>query len=240
MQELIRENFMNIIDILKHYKRVLMWTNQVFTTTNEINASNRAILEWPVFIENPQSVFMEDYSRLRSYCSIINAPTEKVVIKKYSVVARGCTIITNSHRSTVSVPQILLGACHINDKSGDVIINEDVWIGANVTIMPGVTIGRGAIVAAGAIVTKDVPPYALVVGAPARIVAKKFTLEDVFKHETQLYAEPERLPEEYLRDVFETQYKDLKVYGTNKSLTKEEKERLQEKANIIHLDLFSH
>lgn len=49
-------------------------------------------------------------------------------------------------------------------------VGNDVWIGCNVVILPGVTIGDGAIVAAGSIVTKDVPPYAIVAGTPARVL----------------------------------------------------------------------
>lgn len=55
-----------------------------------------------------------------------------------------------------------------------IIIGNDVWIGAKATIMDGVTIGNGAIVATGAIVTKDVPPYAIVAGVPAKIIKYKF------------------------------------------------------------------
>lgn len=217
---------------------MFMWANHVFTTANEINGSKKAILEWPVFIENPKSVYMEDYSRLRHYCTIINAPTEKVIIKKYSVIARGCTIITNSHRNTVGLPQILLSASHINDKSGDVIINEDVWIGANATIMPGVNIGRGSIVGACSVVTKDVPPYALVVGSPAKIVAKIFSLEDVLRHETKLYSNEQRYSEMYLKELFDGIYKDLNVYGTNKPITEMEKRHIIDIANIINLNDF--
>jgi acetyltransferase-like isoleucine patch superfamily enzyme len=54
------------------------------------------------------------------------------------------------------------------------IIGNDVWIGANAQIMLGVTIGNGAIVAAGAIVTRDVPPYAIVGGVPARVIRMRF------------------------------------------------------------------
>lgn len=53
-----------------------------------------------------------------------------------------------------------------------VTIGNDVWIGANATVLPGVTIGNHCVVAAGAVVTKDVPPYSLVGGVPAKILKK--------------------------------------------------------------------
>ncbi len=58
-------------------------------------------------------------------------------------------------------------------------IGNDVWIGANVIILPGVTIGDGAILAAGAVVTKNVEPYAVVGGVPARIIKKRFDAETI-------------------------------------------------------------
>lgn len=49
-------------------------------------------------------------------------------------------------------------------------IGDDCWIGGRVTILPGVHVGNGAVIAAGAVVTKDVPPYAVVGGVPAKII----------------------------------------------------------------------
>ena len=49
-----------------------------------------------------------------------------------------------------------------------IVVEEDAWIGSSVTVLPGVTIGRGAIVGAGSVVTKDVAPYTIVVGVPAK------------------------------------------------------------------------
>lgn len=56
--------------------------------------------------------------------------------------------------------------------TGEIIINDNVWINFNAIILKGITIGKGAIIAAGAVVTKDVAPYTLVAGNPARFVKK--------------------------------------------------------------------
>ncbi|QDY69853.1 CatB-related O-acetyltransferase [Qingshengfaniella alkalisoli] len=62
---------------------------------------------------------------------------------------------------------------------GDTLIGSDVWIGTDATLMPGVKIGAGAIIAAKTVVTKDVPPYALVAGNPAKVVKRRFDEETV-------------------------------------------------------------
>lgn len=88
---------------------------------------------------------------------------------------------------------------------GDIIVDDDVWIGYGTTIMSGVHIGQGAVVAAGAVVTKDVPPYAIVGGVPAKVIKYRFepemieellqidygklSKEDIEKHIDDLYTE---------------------------------------------------
>lgn len=60
------------------------------------------------------------------------------------------------------------------DNKGDIVVGNDVWIGYKAVIMSGVTIGDGAIVATGAVVTKDVPPYTIVGGIPAKPIRRRF------------------------------------------------------------------
>lgn len=63
--------------------------------------------------------------------------------------------------------------CEFKDRDLKIEINDRAWLGSNVTVLPGVTIGEGAVVCAGAVVTKDVPPYAVVAGIPAKIVGSR-------------------------------------------------------------------
>ena len=103
------------------------------------------------------------------------------------------TIIGGDHRIT-DVGRFIYDVLdkHPEDDQ-DVHIEDDVWIGTNTTLLKGVTVGRGAVVAAGALVTKDVPPYAIVGGVPAKVLKYRFTPEQIKEHERQLYAEDKRL-----------------------------------------------
>ena len=70
------------------------------------------------------------------------------------------------------------------DNKGDIVIGNDVWIGYEAVILAGVTVGDGAIIGTRAVVTKDVPPYTIVGGVPARPIKKRFsdeTISDLLK-----------------------------------------------------------
>jgi len=86
------------------------------------------------------------------------------------MMAPGVVILTQNHRyDLVDVPMIDQG--YIG--GAQVIIEDDVWIGTNAIILPGRRLGKGSIIAAGAVVTKDVDPYAIVGGNPARLIKRR-------------------------------------------------------------------
>ncbi|WP_433971321.1 CatB-related O-acetyltransferase [Tunturiibacter lichenicola] len=68
----------------------------------------------------------------------------------------------------------------VPETRGDVVIGNDVWVGSGAVILSGITIGDGAIIGARAVVSRNVPPYSVVVGNPARVVRKRFT-DDVIQ-----------------------------------------------------------
>lgn len=85
-------------------------------------------------------------------------------------------MITGDHR--IDIPDKYMYEIQESEKlpenDMDIILEGDNWIGANVIILKGVTIGKGAVVAAGAVVNKDVPPYSIVGGVPAKIIKMRF------------------------------------------------------------------
>lgn len=89
---------------------------------------------------------------------------------------------------------------------GDIIVGDDVWFGQRTTILSGVTIGQGAVIAAGAIVTKDVPPYAIVGGSPARVLKYRFSDEIIQKLMTFDF---DRISDKLLIEDEEILYKKL-------------------------------
>ena len=185
-------------------------------------AGRNAVIGFPVYITKPQAVHIEENAVIRLGTKILNSEKEHVYIGKFTVVGVNCVIIANGHRSTVGIPHVLLGASHINDKSQDIHIEEDVWIGANVTIMPGANLGRGCIAGACSTVTKPVPPYALVVGSPAKIVGVKFNIEQILEHEKQLYPSSERMSREALEELFAKYYEGMKVFGVQTVFTEDD------------------
>lgn len=177
-------------------------------------------LEYPCHVESPASVVVEENVNIRYGLQIINTKTEHVIIKGNTTLAPNVTIVTNNHVPTVGVPFFLLTSSHVNDKSTDIVIEEDCWVGTDAQILSGSCLGRGCVVGAGAIVTKEIPPYAVVAGIPAKIIAVRFTKEQILKHEIELYSEEDRLSTDIINNLFESYYGGLRSIG-KPSITEE-------------------
>lgn len=108
----------------------------------------------------------------------------KVKIGDYSMLAPEVKIIGGDHKyNIVGCPIIFSG----RDIQLETDIGKDVWIGTRSTILRGVRIGDGAIIAANSVVTKNVEPYTIVGGSPARLIKNRFdTIEDIEIHNKML------------------------------------------------------
>jgi virginiamycin A acetyltransferase len=150
-------------------------------------------------ITNP-NIIVGDYTYYDDFADVANFEKnvkyhfdftgDQLIIGKFCMIASGVTFIMNGanhlSESISAYPFAIFGgdwAQAMDGKSypskGDTRIGNDVWIGYNATIMPGVQVGDGAIIAANATVTKDVAPYAIVGGNPAREVKKRFSEADI-------------------------------------------------------------
>ena len=155
----------------------------------------------PVFISNPKNVFLYGDNGIKN--ATILTTNARFIMKPHSAAAEGFKVSTGNHK-------IILGRFYRtiteNEKpkglDKDVIVESDVWIGMNVTLLAGVTVGRGSTIAAGAVVTKNIPPYCIAGGVPAKFIKFKWTIEQILEHEAALYPEEERFSREELERIF--------------------------------------
>lgn len=102
-----------------------------------------------------------------------------IVVGKYCQIGANVAIHTTNHPtaylSTYINKNLFNGELKELKEAKKVIVGNDVWMGHNVIIVGNVTIGNGAVLAAGSVVTKDVPPYTIVAGVPAKPIKKRFS-----------------------------------------------------------------
>lgn len=135
--------------------------------------------------------------------AMLSTPKANLIIKGRCAIADHFTVHTGNHYRKVG--------SFITDEypkpdnyDQDVVIEQDVWVGSHVTILSGVHVGRGATIAAGAVVNKDIPPYSVVGGVPAKFIKFQFTKNQIIEHEVSLYPESERMTENELDALFKS------------------------------------
>jgi virginiamycin A acetyltransferase len=150
-------------------------------------------------IKNP-NIIVGDYTYYDDFEDVMNFEKnvkyhfdftgDKLIIGKFCMIASNVTFIMNGANhltnAITTYPFAIFGNGWENamegktyPSKGNIMVGNDVWIGYNATIMAGVTIGDGAIIGTNSVVTKDVEPYAIVGGNPAKLIKKRFSEEEI-------------------------------------------------------------
>jgi len=118
-----------------------------------------------IYIGNGKDVIIGKHCHINE-----NVFIQGAIIGDFVMIAPNVSILNSTHNYTsIDLPMIMQG----EEKNMNPTIEDDVWIGRNAVIMQNVIIGKGSIVGAGAIVTKNVEPYSIVGGVPAKLIKKR-------------------------------------------------------------------
>lgn len=180
-----------------------------------------SFLSHDVVVYRPQNLYLHEHASV-AYGAVIMNWRAKFIMKRYSGAAFGLIVITGNHmRIKGKLYKQVTDKDKDSLKSGknfdkDVVVEEDVWIGSNVTLLGGSHVGRGSNIGSGSVVRGAVPPYAIVMGNPAKVVGFSFTPQEVIEHEKTLYPEEERIPIETLEKnynkYFLSRLKEIRDY----------------------------
>jgi len=133
------------------------------------------------YIVNKKLISIGDYVFIGPHVYI----SANLEIENYVMMGPKVTIIGGNHLfGQIGKRNRFLSATP--ESRGKIVIKEDAWIGCNVTILPDVVIGSGAIIAAGSIVNKNIPPYCLAAGNPAKVKKLIFSNEELNEHLVKL------------------------------------------------------
>ena len=187
---MIKKLFVSIKKIYIHVFLKIKFTNSKLKLYS-YNVSQKTIFGFHNFIS--KNVFIGDNVKIGDYTYVNSNYTWAIIdsnveIGKYCSIGPGVTIAYGNHNfNYISTHPFLYnydyGFIDKNLKKEDddlkTLIGNDVWIGANANIKRGVKIGDGAIIGMNAVVTKDVPPYSIVAGVPAKIIKFRFSEDEI-------------------------------------------------------------
>lgn len=144
--------------------------------------------------------------------AIIASPTSQLYIGNFCSIASNVSFVVAADHPTQNISTYPFKTLYTQDlpneaiSKGDITVDDDVWIGYGATILSGVHIGQGAIIAARSVVTKDIPPYAIVGGIPAKIIKYRFEKELI---EELLKVDFSKLDEQIVNENLQKLYSPL-------------------------------
>ena len=115
-----------------------------------------------------QNIIMGNNSHINLNCCVWASENAKIYLGDNLLMGPGVKIFSANHSTKLGEPMTFQPR-----REKDIHIGNDVWLGSNVVVLAGVTIGEGSVIAAGAVVTKDVPPYSIAGGIPAKVIAER-------------------------------------------------------------------
>ncbi len=115
-----------------------------------------------------ENISLGKNSHINQFCCIWASKNSRIVLGDDLLMGPGVKIFSSNHATQLGMPMNIQP-----HREKDITIGNDVWLGANSVVVSGVTIGKGSIVAAGSVVTKDVPPYTIVGGIPAKPLKRR-------------------------------------------------------------------
>lgn len=134
---------------------------------SKLGGSKDVFFDPSVTFRSPENIVLGSRVWINEGCKIWASPNAKIVVGDHTLLGPNIVVIANNHGTEY-------GKGFIRDQpmvEKDIKIGPDCWLGAGAVILAGVEIGEGAVVAAGAVVTKNVPPYSIVGGVPAKVIS---------------------------------------------------------------------
>ena len=150
-----------IADVLPHPARV--WLYRCFLG----KLGRSPLVDQGIYFRYPRRVFIADDVSINRGCEFFPSAqikTGTITVLDHVAIGPNVRFYAASHDYWTLA---------LDDVAAPIVVDRNVWIGADSIILPGVTIGEGAVIGAGSVVTKDVPPYTVAVGNPARVVKSR-------------------------------------------------------------------
>lgn len=165
----------------------------------------------------PTSIFPLEIVNIGKYTyGEINVITSsdkcRLKIKNFVSIAKDVVFLLDSEHPTGHISSFPFKVKMLHTEAsealgkGNILVDDDAWIGYGAVVMSGVHIGQGAVIAAGAVVTKDVPPYSIVGGVPAKVIKYRFSAEMITELMRIDYSS---LTEELVKEHIEELYNEL-------------------------------